>query len=148
MKVILKQDVKNLGDKDELVTVRNGYGANYLIPKGMAVIATESNQKQLAETIKQRAFKLEKQKQEAQKLIDYFKDITVKIGAKAGENGKIFGSVTSIQIAEAVRKLGHEIDRKAVTLDEEHIKTLGSYSAKYKIMKDMIAEIKFEVIEE
>ena len=148
MKVILKQEVKNLGEKDELVTVKNGYASNFLIPKGMAILATESNQKQLAETMKQRAFKIEKQKKEAQKVIDFLKDVTIKVGAKAGENGKIFGSVTSIQIADAIRKLGHEVDRKAIIINEEHIKTLGTYTAKLKLMKDMVAEIKFEVIEE
>lgn len=148
MKVILKQEVKNLGEKDELVTVKNGYASNFLIPKGMAVLATESNQKQLAETMKQRSFKIEKQKKEAQKVIDFLKDVTIKVGAKAGENGKIFGSVTSIQIADGIRKLGHEVDRKAIIINEEHIKTLGTYTAKLKLMKDMVAEIKFEVIEE
>ncbi|MFN5711875.1 MAG: 50S ribosomal protein L9 [Bacteroidota bacterium] len=148
MKVILKQEVKNLGEKDELVTVKNGYASNFLIPKGLAVMATESNQKQLAETMKQRAFKIEKQRKEAQKVIDFLKDLTIKVGAKAGENGKIFGSVTSIQIADAIRKLGQEVDRKAIIINEEHIKTLGTYTAKLKLMKDMIAEIKFEVVEE
>jgi large subunit ribosomal protein L9 len=148
MKVILKQEVKNLGEKDELVTVKNGYASNFLIPKGLAVMATESNQKQLAETMKQRAFKIEKQRKEAQKVIDFLKDLTIKVGAKAGENGKIFGSVTSIQIADAIRKLGQEVDRKAIIINEENIKTLGTYTAKLKLMKDMIAEIKFEVIEE
>ena len=148
MKVILKQEVKNLGEKDELVTVKNGYASNFLIPKGLAVMATESNQKQLAETMKQRAFKIEKQRKEAQKVIDFLKDLTIKVGAKAGENGKIFGSVTSIQIADAIRKLGQEVDRKAIIINEEHIKTLGTYTAKLKLMKDMVAEIKFEVVEE
>ena len=148
MKVILKQEVKNLGEKDELVTVKNGYASNFLIPKGLAVMATESNQKQLAETMKQRAFKIEKQRKEAQKVIDFLKDLTIKVGAKAGENGKIFGSVTSIQIADAIRKLGQEVDRKAIIINEENIKTIGTYTAKLKLMKDMIAEIKFEVVEE
>jgi large subunit ribosomal protein L9 len=148
MKVILKQEVKNLGEKDELVTVKNGYASNFLIPKGLAVMATESNQKQLAETMKQRAFKIEKQRKEAQKVIDFLKDLTIKVGAKAGENGKIFGSVTSIQIADAIRKLGQEVDRKAIIINEENIKTLGTYTAKLKLMKDMVAEIKFEVVEE
>ncbi|MFN7690994.1 MAG: 50S ribosomal protein L9 [Bacteroidota bacterium] len=148
MKVILKQEVKNLGEKDELVTVKNGYASNFLIPKGLAVMATESNQKQLAETMKQRAFKIEKQRKEAQKVIDFLKDLTIKVGAKAGENGKIFGSVTSIQIADAIRKLGQEVDRKAIIINEENIKTLGTYTAKLKLMKDMIAEIKCEVVEE
>jgi large subunit ribosomal protein L9 len=98
--------------------------------------------------MKQRAFKIEKQKKEAQKVIDFLKDVTIKVGAKAGENGKIFGSVTSLQIADAIRKLGHEVDRKAIIINEEHIKTLGTYTAKLKLMKDMIAEIQFEVIEE
>src|SRR5688500_14307548 len=126
MEIILKQDVKHLGYKDEVVTVRNGYGTNYLIPQGLATIATPSNKKMLAETMKQRDFKEEKIKTAAQKTADFLKDITVKIGAKAGENGKIFGSINSLQISEAIKKLGHEIDRKVITIDDENnVKSLG-----------------------
>lgn len=148
MEVILKKDVKNLGYKDEVVSVKNGYGTNYLIPQGMANMATESNKKMLAETMKQRAFKEEKIKKAATVTADFLTNALVKVGAKAGENGKIFGSVTALQISEAIKKLGHEIDRKIITLDEEHIKTLGKYTAKARLHREVIATINFEVVEE
>jgi large subunit ribosomal protein L9 len=148
MKVILKQDVKHLGLKDDVVTVKNGYGSNYLLPKGFAVIASESNLKVLGENQKQRAFKEEKIRQAAQKTADFLKEITVKVGAKAGESGKIFGSVTTVQLSDAIKKLGHEIDRRLIQIDEEAIKTLGSYTAKARLHRDVIAEIKFEVVAE
>jgi large subunit ribosomal protein L9 len=148
MKVILKQEVKNLGEKDELVTVKNGYGSNFLIPKGMAILATESNQKQLAETIKQRAFKIEKQKKEAQKVIDFLKDVTIKVGAKAGESGKIFGSVNTIQIADALHKAGFAVERKNIEITEDTIKQLGNYTAKVRLYKEISATVNFEVVAE
>lgn len=149
MKVILKKDVQHLGFKDDVVTVKNGYAANYLIPQGLATLATESAIKVLNENLKQRAFKEEKIKAEARKIADFLKDLTIKVGAKAGENGKIFGSVTSLQIAEAIKKLGHDIDRKSITLvNAENIKTLGSYSAKAKLHREVIADINFEVVPE
>lgn len=148
MKVILKQDVKHLGLKDDVVTVKNGYGSNYLLPKGFAVIASESNLKVLGENQKQRAFKEEKIRQAAQKTADFLKEITVKVGAKAGESGKIFGSVTTVQLSDAIKKLGHEIDRRLIQIDEDAIKTLGSYTAKARLHRDVIAEIKFEVVAE
>jgi large subunit ribosomal protein L9 len=148
MEVILLQDVQHLGSKDDLVSVRNGYGANYLIPNGMAILATPGNKKMLEETRRQRAFKEEKIQKEAEKSADWFKDKVVKVGAKAGENGKIYGSVTPLQLAEAIRKMGMEIDRKNIIMDDDHVKSLGSYTAKVKIHRNVMADIHFEVIEE
>ena len=142
------QDVQHLGSKDDLVSVRNGYGANYLIPNGMAILATPGNKKMLEETRRQRAFKEEKIQKEAEKSADWFKDKVVKVGAKAGENGKIYGSVTPLQLAEAIRKMGMEIDRKNIIMDDDHVKSLGSYTAKVKIHRNVMADIHFEVIEE
>lgn len=149
MKVILKKDVQHLGFKDDVVTVKNGYAANYLIPQGLASLATDSAIKVLNENLKQRAFKEEKIKAEARKVADFLKDLIVKVGAKAGENGKIFGSVTSLQIAEAIKKLGYDIDRKSITLlNADNIKSLGSYTAKAKLHREVIADINFEVVPE
>ena len=148
MEIILKQDIKNLGYKDEMVIVKNGYAINFLIPNGMAVMATLANKKMHAETMKQRAFREAKLKDAAEKTAKNLEEIIVKVGAKAGENGKIFGSVTSIQIADALKKLSYEIDRKNITVDGDSIKTLGKYSAKAKLYKDVTATIHFEVIEE
>lgn len=148
MKVILKQEVENLGGKDELVTVKNGYGLNYLIPQGFAVMATAGNKKMLAETIKQRAHKEAKLIASAKELATKLEALTVKIGAKAGDNGKIFGSVNNIQIADAIKKQGLEIDRKAIIINEEAVKTLGKYNAKVKLHKEVVVEIEFEVVED
>ena len=148
MEVILKQDVKNLGYKDDVVNVKPGYGRNFLIPKGLAAVATVSTKKQLTETIKQRAFKEQKLKTAAEKTADSLKDMIVKVGAKAGETGKIFGSVTSVQLADAIKKLGYEIDRKNITMSEDGVKTLGSYTAQVRLHKDVIATVNFEVVPE
>lgn len=148
MEVILKQEVENLGGKDELVTVKNGYGLNYLIPQGFAVMATAGNKKMLAETIKQRAHKEAKLIASAKELATKLEALTVKIGAKAGDNGKIFGSVNNIQIADAIKKQGLEIDRKAIIINEEAVKTLGKYNAKVKLHKEVVVEIEFEVVED
>lgn len=148
MKIILKQDVQHLGYANDVVNVRDGYAANYLLPKGLAILATDSALKVLNETLKQRAFKEEKIKTQAQKLAESLKGMVIKVGAKAGENGKIFGSVTTVQLAEAIKKLGHEIDRKAISIDEEAIKNIGTYTAKAKLHRDVMAEISFEVIPE
>ena len=128
MEVILKQDVKNLGHKDEVVKVRPGYGRNYLIPQGFAMLATEGNRKMLAESVRQRAHKEEKLRTEASATAEKLAALTVQVGAKVGESGKIFGSVNAIQIAEALRKAGVEVDRKNINLDEEAIKQIGTYS--------------------
>ena len=148
MEVILKQDVKHVGSKDEIVKVKNGYGRNYLLPKGLAYLATESAKKVLAENTRQQAHKAEKLRNDALKLAEWFTDKTVKIGAKAGENGKIYGSVTPLQLADAVKKMGLEIDRKSILMEDDHVKTLGAYTAKIKLAKDVFASLNFEVVEE
>ena len=149
MEVILKQEVKNLGTKNELVKVRPGYARNFLFPQGLAVEATEGRRKEHAEIIKQRAHKEEKILTAAQKSADTLKGMTLKVGAKAGEKGKIFGSVTSIQIAEAIKKAGYEIDRKNISIEnEENIKTLGTYSATVKLHKEVTIKVDFEVVGE
>ena len=148
MEIILKQEVKNLGEKDELVKVRNGYAFNYLIPRGMAVVANESSKKVHAENMRQRAHKEAKLKDSAEKVAASLKDMLVRVGAKTGENGKIFGSVTSIQLADAFKKLGVDVDRKAITLDADAIKQLGTYTAKVKLHKEVTTDFKFEVVSE
>jgi large subunit ribosomal protein L9 len=148
MEVILKQDVKNLGYKDDVVKVKPGYGRNFLIPKGLADLATESTKKVLKETVKQRAFKEQKIKAAAETNAAKLKDMLVKVGAKAGESGKIFGSVTSVQLADAIKKLGVEIDRKNITLGEDAVKTLGTYTADVRLHKEVSVAVKFEVVQE
>jgi large subunit ribosomal protein L9 len=148
MEVILKQDVKNLGYKDDVVSVKPGYGRNFLIPQGLATPATASTKKQMTETIKQRAFKEEKIKTAAEKTAAALKDVTVKVGAKAGESGKIFGSITTVQLADAIKKLGHEVDRKQISIDEAGIKNLGSYTADVRFHKEVIGKVTFEVVAE
>lgn len=148
MEVILKQDIKNLGYKDDVVKVRDGYGRNFLIPKGMAIIANGTNKKVLAETVKQRSHREEKVRTSAQATANALKDVVVKVGAKVGEKGKIFGSVTSVQIADALKKLGHEVDRRNITMNEEAIKSVGTYTADVRIYKDIAVKVNFEVVEE
>lgn len=149
MEVILKEDVKHLGSKNELVKVRPGYARNFLIPKGLAVEATISRKREHAEMLKQRAYKEEKIRKEAQKAADTLKNITLKVGAKAGTQGKIFGSITPIQIADALKKAGYEVDRKNITIENEtNIKTLGTYSAMVTLHKEVSIKINFEVVSE
>jgi large subunit ribosomal protein L9 len=148
MELILKKDVDKLGYKDDIVKVRDGYGRNFLIPKGYAVIANEAAKKMHAENLKQRAHKEAKVKEEAEKIAKAIASVTVKVGAKAGESGKIFGSVNTIQVADALKKLGFDIDRKNIHMKGDSIKTLGSYEATIKLHKDVAQVIKFEVIEE
>jgi len=148
MEIILKQDVKNLGYKDDVVKVKAGYGRNFLIPKGLADLATDSSKKSLKETVKQRAFKEQKIRAAAESNAAKLKDMVVKVGAKAGESGKIFGSVTTVQLADAIKKLGFEIDRKNISMGEEAIKTLGTYTADVRLHKDIVAPVKFEVVQE
>ena len=147
MQVILKEDILNLGYKDEVVTVKDGYGRNYLIPQGKAVIASESAKKVLAENLRQRAHKLEKIKQDAQDLAAKLEGISLTIGAKTSSTGTIFGSVTNIQIAEALEKLGYNVDRKIILI-KEAVKEVGSYKAIAKLHKEVSVEIPFEVISE
>jgi len=149
MKVILKQDIPNLGYKNDVVVVKNGYARNYLIPNNMATVATESTLKVNAETIKQRAFKEEKIKNDATKVADSLKNITLKIGAKVGTSGKIFGSVNAIQIAEAIKaQYNFEVDRKRISVDSENIKEVGTYTAKVNLHKEIKVDIQFEVVAE
>lgn len=147
MKLILKEDVANLGYKDDVVEVKSGYGRNYLIPQGKAVIASESALKVLAENQRQRAHKLAKIKADAEATAEALKDVALTIGAKASANGTIFGSVNNIQIAEALEKLGHNIDRKIIVI-KESVKELGSYKAVVKLHKEVSVEIPFEVVAE
>jgi large subunit ribosomal protein L9 len=148
MEIILKQDLKGLGFKNDIVKVKNGYGRNFLIPQRIAVLATESNKKMQAEEIKQSSFKEQKLRTAATELAAKFADISVKVGAKAGESGKIFGSVTNIQLAEALKKAGYEVERKNIEMNEDGIKALGTYTAKIRLFKEVSATINFEVIAE
>ena len=147
MKIILKEDISNLGYKDDVVEVKSGYGRNYLIPQGKAVIATESALKVLAENQRQRAHKLAKIKADAEALAASLEGVSLTIGAKTSSTGTIFGSVNAIQIAEALEKLGHNIDRKLITL-KDSIKEVGKYNATIKLHKDVTVEIPFEVVAE
>ncbi len=147
MQVILKEDVVNLGYKDDIVTVRDGYGRNFLIPKGKAVIASESAKKVLAENLKQRAHKLAKVKEDAQALGTKLEGVSLTIGAKTSSTGTIFGSVTNIQVAEALAKQGYEVDRKIIYI-KDAVKEVGNYKALIKLHKDVSVEIPFEVVSE
>lgn len=146
MEVILKQDVDKLGYSDDVVKVKNGYARNYLIPKGLAVVANESNRKINQETVKQRAFKINKLVQEAEKTAEALKDVIISIPVKVGEKGKLFGSVTTQQIADVLGKMGHKIDKKQINILTEHIKQLGTYKANVTLHRDVKAEVTFEVI--
>ena len=148
MEVILKEDVANLGYKDDIVHVKDGYGRNFLIPQGKAVIASESARKVLAEVLKQRAHKIAKIKEEAQALAEKMKGVSLTIGAKTSSTGTIFGSVTNIQIAEELAKLGFEVDRKIIRIKEDAVKEVGSYNATVRLHKEVSVEIPFEVISE
>lgn len=147
MQVILKEDVTNLGYKDDIVTVKDGYGRNYLIPTGKAVIASESARKVLAENQKQRAHKLAKIKADAEALAAKINGLTLTIGAKTSSTGTIFGSVNSIQVAEELAKLGYEIDRKTIVI-KDAIKEVGTYKAMVKLHRDVTAEVTLEVVAE
>ena len=147
MKLILKEDIANLGYKDDVVDVKSGYGRNYLIPQKKAVIATPSALKQLAEDQKQRAHKLAQIKADAEAAAAALEGVTLTIGAKTSSTGTIFGSVNSIQIAEALEKLGHTVDRKLIYL-KDAVKEVGSYKATIKFHKEVSVEIPFEVVSE
>ena len=146
MNIILKEDVSGLGYKDDVVEVKDGYGRNYLIPYGKAVIATPSALKVLAENQRQRAHKLAKIKADAEALAASLKDVKLTIGAKTSATGTIFGSVNSIQIAEALEKLGFNIDRKIIEI--EPVKEVGEYVATVKLHKEVTAQVPFEVVAE
>ena len=149
MDVVLLQDVDNLGVKNDLVNVKPGYARNYLIPRGLAVNANKANLKWREELVKQTQRKEDKMLAGIQEVVDKLKGATIKVGAKVGTSGKIFGSVTPIQIADSVKKqLGAEVDRKKVEISEE-VKTLGTYTATVNLHKSIDpVEVKFEVVEE
>ncbi len=149
MQVILKQDMANLGQKDEIVKVRDGYARNYLIPQGLATTATESAKKVLAENTRQRAHKEAKIRDEALQIAEKMKGIKLQIGAKTSTTGKIFGSVNTIQVAEALKEKGYDVDRKNISLvNADTIKEVGSYKAKVKLHKEVVLEVDFEIVSE
>lgn len=146
MEIILKKDVDRLGSQHDIVTVKSGFARNFLIPQGMAVAATPSAKKVVTEVIKQQSHKAAKAMDEATKIASKLEGLSIKIGAKAGENGKIFGSVNSIQIADAIQAAGQTVDRKSIHITEDSIKELGSYEATIKLHKEVTATVKFEVV--
>ena len=146
MEIILKEDVVTLGYKNDIVTVKSGYGRNYLIPPGKAVIASPAAKKMLAEELKQRAHKLEKIKKDAEAVAESLKEVSLTIATKVSATGTIFGSVSNIQIAEELAKLGHNVDRKIIFV--KGVKEVGSYTATVKLHKEVSVEIPFEVVAE
>ena len=148
MEVILKKNVDKLGYANEVVTVKPGYGRNFLIPQGYALLATSSALKAHTETMKQRAHKETKVLAEAEALAVKLSEVTLTIGTKAGENGKIFGSVNTVQLAEALKVLGFDIDRKSLKIKNEPIKEVGSYEAEVNLHKGVKPTFKFDVVGE
>ena len=148
MEVILKEDIKGLGFKNDIVNVKPGYGRNYLIPQKLALTATDSNKKVVAENVKQAAHKAEKIKSDALALVAKIGELTLEIKQKVGDNGKIFGKITSLQISDALSAKGIAVDRKRISFKEEEVKTVGSYTAVLLLHKEVSHEIKFEVIAE
>jgi large subunit ribosomal protein L9 len=148
MEIILLQDVNKLGQKDDIVHVKNGYGSNFLIPNGYAIAATPSAKKMHAENMKQRAHKEEKIRITAQETAAKLVDVSLVVGAKTSSSGKIFGSVNTIQIAEALKEKGFDIDRKSITLPEDQIKEVGKYKAVIKLHREVKVEVGFEIVAE
>ena len=148
MEVILKKDMQPLGFRDDIVNVKPGYGRNFLIPKGYAELATLSAKKVHAENLKQKSVKDAKMKVEAQALAEKLQSLTIKVGAKVGESGKIFGSVGSIQVAEAIKEAGFEVDKKALRIVGGNPKEIGSFEAEIKLHRDVDVKVTFEVVGE
>ena len=146
MEVILIQDVANLGYKNDIVKVKDGYGRNYLIPNKLAIIANESNRKQLAENIKQQAKKMAQQLADAEVLAAKLADTVITLKAKANEDGKIFGTITTAQVSEALKEAGLEVDKKIITI--EAVKELGEHIAVARLHREVKAEIKLNVVAE
>ncbi len=147
MEVILKEDIKGLGYKNDLVDVKPGYGRNFLIPRGFAVIASESNKKVMAENIKQASHKAEKLKQDAQDIADGIGNTVLEIPAKVGESGRIFGAVTTLQISDALKEKGFSVDRKQISFKSE-VKNVGEYVAELDLHREVKHEVNFKVIAE
>lgn len=149
MEIILREDIENLGFKDELVTVKPGYARNFLIPQGKAVAATSSNRKVWEENMRQRSHKEAKIKETAEKTAKALETAEIKVGAKVGEAGKkIFGSVNNIQLADSINKAGHEVDKKNIKILGSQIKEIGTYQAEIRLHKDVSVTIDFEVVAE
>lgn len=148
MNIILKEDIPSLGHKDDIIAVKDGYARNYLIPKGLAINATPSVKRMHEEILRQRAHKEEQIRIEAEAQAAKMKDLKLTIGAKTSTKGKIFGSVNTIQIAESLKEEGFDIDRKNISIKEELIKEVGSYTANVKLHREVIVEIPFEIIAE
>jgi len=148
MEVILKQDMPSLGNANEVVKVKDGYGRNYLIPRGFAIMATSSAKKINAENLKQRAHKEEKVKNEALENAKKLEKVSLKIGAKTSSTGKIFGSVNTIQIAEALKEKGYDIDRKNITIAEDQIKEVGTHKVTVKLHREVKVEVSIEIVAE
>lgn len=148
MEIILKDDIAKLGFKDDIVSVKPGYARNFLIPQGLAVVATTPAKKMHAENLKQRSHKENQIKGDAEKFAKSLEGLTIKVGAKVGEAGKIFGSVNTIQLSDALKGAGFDIDRKRITIKDEPIKQVGTYEAEIIIHKDISQTITFEVVEE
>jgi len=148
MQIILKENIEKLGAKDEIVAVKAGYARNYLIPRGYAVPATDSALKMHAENLKQRAHKETKILAEAQATAEKIASVSIKLVTKASDTGKIFGSINTIQLSEALAKEGFAIDRKSISISEEHIKNLGTYEARVKLHKEVSATFNFDVVGE
>ena len=146
MKIILKEDIKNLGQKDDVVLVKNGYGRNFLIPQGKASLATDSALKVLAENLKQAKFKQEKIKMQATEYAEKLEGLTLEIPTKAGSNGKIFGSVTTIQIAQALKDKGFDVDRRKIVVDD--IKFLGEYTAIVNLHREVSVKVNLNIVQE
>lgn len=147
MEVILKQDVQNLGYKDDIVNVKPGYGRNYLIPKGFAILANESNRKMVEENVRQASHKAEKVKNDALELAEKIGDLVLEVGAKVGESGKIFGAITTLQISDALKEKGIEIDRKKISFNSD-VKAVGSYAVTIDLHKEVKKEVPFNVVSE
>ncbi|PCE62411.1 50S ribosomal protein L9 [Sediminicola luteus] len=148
MELILKSDVQDLGFKDDIVTVKNGYGRNYLIPQGLAVLATVSAKKVLAENLKQKAHKEKAIVEEAQKTAEALKQLEIKIAAKAGAGDKLFGSITTIDLAASLEKAGHAIDKKFMAIQGGSVKRLGNYNAQIRLHREVIVDFPFDVVAE
>ncbi len=148
MELILREDVQNLGFKDDVVSVKNGYGRNYLIPNGLAAMATPSAKKVLAENLKQRAHKEKKVVDAASKIADALKALELKITAKTGAGDKLFGSVTVTDLAEAIAKEGHDIDKKFINIQGGSVKRTGPYNAQIRLHREVVLDFPFEVIAE
>lgn len=147
MEIILKEDIKGLGFKNDTVTVKPGYGRNYLIPQGMAIIASKSNKKMIEENIRQAAHKAEKLKKDAEEIATKLEDLTININTKAGESGKIFGAITALQVADALKEKGFDIDRKKISFNSA-IKEIGEHTATILLHKEVQPEIKLNVVAE